>query len=133
MAELSSAHPLDAYRKQASFTVEAIQNFYDDQQCRELRTRIWSTLEKDPLFRATEEEVSGEMPLDAYRHLMHLRAKKVCQHQFITAELVIANPMIGQVLNNSIGMFNWDCILRYLIHLTVSSRPLNQLCSFFDF
>ena len=111
--------PLDEYRKQSSFGISDIQSHFDDEQCSALRSKIWETLEKDPLFKSSDEEISGEMELDKYRHLTHLRAKKICQHQFVTIDMMLENPLVGSVINNAVGMFNWDCITRYLLHLTV--------------
>ncbi len=114
-----SRSPLDAYRRQAKFTVEQIQDHFDDKQCIEMRNKIWNTLQNDPLFSSTEEELTGQMPLDKQRHLAHLRAKKLCDYQFVTIEDMLDNPLVGSVLNNAVGMFDWNCITRYLLHLTV--------------
>ena len=113
--------PLDEYRKQSSFGISDIQSHFDDEQCLSLQRKIWETLEKDPLFKSSDEEISGEMELDKYRHLTHLRAKRICQHQFVTIDMMLQNPLFGSVFNNAVGMFNWDCITRYVLHLTVRS------------
>ena len=114
------AGPLDAYRNAASCSIQDLQSHFDDEKCIAMRKRIYETLEKDPLFKTTEEEVTGEMSLDAYRRLSHLRAKRLCQYQFVNIENFFEYPLVGSVLHNAVGMFNWDCITRYLLHLTVS-------------
>ena len=114
------AGPLDRYRNKASCSVEDLQNHFDDEKSIAMRNRIWNTLERDPLFSTTEDEISGEMSLDEYRKLSHLRAKKICEHQFVTIENFMQHPLVGSALHNAVGMFNWDCITRYLLHLTVS-------------
>lgn len=124
--------PLDSYRNKASCTIDDLQSHFDEKECIEMRNRIWKTLEKDPLFKVTEEEASGELSLDEYRRLTHLRSKRICQYQFVTIENYMQYPLVGSVLNNAIGMFNWDCITRYLIHLTVSPY-LFFLQNFYNF
>ena len=114
------AGPLDGYRNKASCTVEELQSHFDDEKSMEMRKNVWDTLEKDPLFTTTEDERSGEMLLDDYRRLSHLRAKKLCQYQFVTVEKFLESPLSGSALHNAVGMYNWDCITRYLLHLTVS-------------
>ena len=118
------AGPLDRYRNKASCTIEDLQSHFDDEKSAEMRKKIWETLEKDPLFETTEDEISGEISLDDYRRLSHLRAKKICQHQFVTIENFLEFPLTGSALHNAVGMFNWDCVTRYLLHLTVSSEFL---------
>ena len=120
------AGPLDRYRNTSSCTIEDLQNHFDDKKSIEMRKRIWYTLEKDPLFQTTEDEVTGEISLDDYRKLSHLRAKKLCQYQFVAIDKFLENPIIGSALHNAVGMFNWDCITRYLLHLTVSHEFLNS-------
>ena len=114
------AGPLDRYRNRASCTVEELQSHFDDEKSIEMSKMIWDTLAKDPLFKTTEDERSGEMLLDDYRRLSHLRAKKICQYQFVTVEKLLECPLSGSAFQNAVGMYNWDCITRYLIHLTVS-------------
>ena len=114
------AGPLDGYRNKASCTVEELQGHFDDEKSIRMSKMVWDTLEKDPLFTTTEDERSREMLLDDYRRLSHLKAKKLCQYQFVTVEKLLESPLSGSTFQNTIGMYNWDCITRYLLHLTVS-------------
>eukprot|EP00794_Sanderia_malayensis_P014290 gene14290-15777_t len=116
---------LDVYRKQASITIEDIQDHFDDKQCIAMRNKIWSTLENDPLFNSrSEEEVTGQLSLDEVRHLSQLRARKLCQYEFVKADDMIQNPLVGAVLNNSIAMYDWDCVTKYLLHLTMFGHTI---------
>jgi len=123
------AGPLDGYRNKASCTVEELQSHFDDEKSMEMRKNVWDTLEKDPLFTTTEDERSGEMLLDDYRRLSHLRAKKLCQYQFVTVEKFLESPLSGSALHNAVGMYNWDCITRYLLHLTMFANTIRSSAS----
>ena len=111
--------PLDSYRCQASCTVKELQRHFDDEKCLEMRRKIWNTLEKDPLFQTTEAEITEQMDLDECRRLAHMRAKRICEYQFVDLETFLEYPLVGAALQSSIGMFNRDCLTSYLIHLTV--------------
>ena len=112
---------LNLYRNKASFFKKELQEFVDDVECVRFREVIYNTLEKDPLFHLRDEEITGEMSLDEYRMLTHQRAKRLVEYEFLTEELVINNPLLGPTFNNAVGMLNWCCVTRYLLHWTVSA------------
>ncbi len=109
---MSSLEPLDVYRKQANYGVTDIQNYFEDEDCVRLKKEMFDTLEKDPLFRPSEDEITGQMSLDAYRHLSHLRMKKWVDYEFVTDEKMMQYPLLNALLALDLGSISWEILAR---------------------
>eukprot|EP00794_Sanderia_malayensis_P014289 gene14289-15776_t len=116
---MSSSGPLDVYRNQAKYGIEDIQDYFEDQESLKLIKEMWNTLEKDPLFHMTEEEVTGQMPLDKYRHLCHLRTKKWTAYRFQTPETTMMHPLSAAYFTISLGVLSWELLARHGLSATM--------------
>lgn len=104
--------PLDAYRSKASFDWRKMKLLMDGEDIIRFRNKVWSALEKDPLF--------GRNPWDEYsrdeeRKLTFLRMKRLIEYDFITEEEFITNPILGSVAGQAIGAYSWSlCAKKFL-------------------
>lgn len=91
-----------------------LQDFLEDRNCRDLLNKIFGTLENDPLFRVSEEEITGQMSIDEMRHLAHLRMKKWLEYRFVTVEMAMENPLIKAYVEMNAGMlgYGWGILAR---------------------
>ena len=100
---------------QETFPINEMNEFLEDMNCKKFVDGLLETLAKDPLFQVSEKELTGQMPLEDYRHLTHLRAKKWLQYNFLTAEMMMENPMLSAYVQTICGMFGfgWSVLARF--------------------
>ena len=117
----SSSNPLDAYRKDATFNVDEMLSYYQDVKCLEIRNNILKTLEKDPLFRISEKELTGQLPVTEIRHLTHLRMKKFLDYKFTTPEMMLEYPLLSAYAAIELGMlgYGWGLNARLALNRSV--------------
>ena len=93
-SKMAEKSPLDAYRSKGKFTKEDVQNYFEDKECLKFQKKMWQTMEKDPLFRPSKKEIVGELSMEEYRHITHLRAKKYADYKFYNLEDMLKHPLI---------------------------------------
>ncbi|KFP19593.1 Peroxisomal acyl-coenzyme A oxidase 3, partial [Egretta garzetta] len=105
--------PLCKYRKKASFNWKEMAVFLDGEDTIQLKNRIFSALESDPLFAHHPGE---ELCREKYQELTFLRCKKLFEYDFLTQQEIIENPL--KILNMviCIGMYDWSPCLQYFLH-----------------
>ena len=118
MAE--KAGPLDAYRRKSSIRIEELQDYFEEKGCLQFVKDCLAVLEKDPLFRQSEQEISRQMPLNEFRHLCDLRANKFTEYNFITLEKAMENPFLMEYLYFAMGMHSWEMLARVGLNSSVS-------------
>ncbi len=119
---MAQKSPLDAYRSQEKFSKEDIQNSFEDEECLKFQNEMWQTLEKDPLFRPTEKEITGQLSMEEYRHITHLRAKKYAGYKFYTFDKIMEHPLIPSYTDIQSGNMAWEIGGRTALNSNVSTN-----------
>ena len=109
------------------FEISEIQEFFEDMQCKKLLDNVFKTLEKDPLFHASEKELTGQLPLSDLGHLTHMRMKKFLDYRFATMEMFMENPVLGAYVPTNLGMlgYGWGLIARHALNVSVGIFWIN--------
>ena len=94
-------------RYRDTLNIHEIHAFFEDMHCKKLIDHALKTLEKDPLFHASEKELTGQLPLEEIRHLTHLRMKKLVTYNFTPLEMIMENPLLGAYVTAYIGMLSY--------------------------
>ncbi|NXT23755.1 ACOX3 oxidase, partial [Syrrhaptes paradoxus] len=110
--------PLCKYRKKASFNWKEMAVLLDGEDIIQLKNRIFSALESDPLFAHHPGE---DLCREKYQELTFLRCKRLFEYNFLTQQEIIENPL--KILNMviCIGMYDWSPCLQYFLHCGVST------------
>ncbi|KFP98533.1 Peroxisomal acyl-coenzyme A oxidase 3, partial [Haliaeetus albicilla] len=120
--------PLCKYRKKASFNWKEMAVLLDGEDIIQLKNRIFSALESDPLFAHRPGE---DLCREKYQELTFLRCKRLFEYDFLTQQEIIENPL--KILNMVIcvGMYDWSPCLQYFLHcaIVLSSCLLCSLLS----
>eukprot|EP00112_Aurelia_sp_Birch-Aquarium-sp1_P007737 Seg1845.7 transcript_id=Seg1845.7/GoldUCD/mRNA.D3Y31 product="Peroxisomal acyl-coenzyme A oxidase 3" protein_id=Seg1845.7/GoldUCD/D3Y31 len=126
----SPYNPLDAYRKDATFNVDKMLSYFQDTDCLEIRNNIFKTLEKDPLFKISEKELTGQLPVDEVRHLTHLRMKKFIDYKFTTPEMMLEYPLLNAYVGMEMGMlgYGWGLTARMGLNRGMFSSVIKGTC-----
>lgn len=108
--------PLCKYRKKASFNWKEMAVLLDGEDIIQLKNRIFSALERDPLFAHHPGE---DLCREKYQELTFLRCKRLFEYDFLTQQEIIENPL--KILNMviCIGMYDWSPCLQYFLHCGV--------------
>ena len=98
--------------------IQEIQEAFEDMHCKRLLDNAFETLEKDPFFHASEKELTGELPVDELRHLAHLRMKRLLKYNFVTAEMLMENPLLGAYFPLNLGSlgYGWGVLARVALN-----------------
>uniref|UniRef100_A0A663DK26 Acyl-coenzyme A oxidase n=1 Tax=Aquila chrysaetos chrysaetos TaxID=223781 RepID=A0A663DK26_AQUCH len=108
--------PLCKYRKKASFNWKEMAVLLDGEDIIQLKNRIFSALESDPLFaRCPGEDLCREK----YQELTFLRCKRLFEYDFLTQQEIIENPLKIFNMVICIGMYDWSPCLQYFLHCGV--------------
>lgn len=110
--------PLDSYRKQASFDWYQMKVFIDGgEDVVRFKHNVWKTMERDPLFnRANDSKLS----FDERRRLTMKRCKQIVEDNFLSDSEFMARPLLGLVINDILGSFDWSLSAKYLLNSSVS-------------
>ncbi|KAK3775877.1 hypothetical protein RRG08_011441 [Elysia crispata] len=95
--------PLDAYRKDASFSWKQMALFLEGEELLRYKYTIFKTLEQDPLFARD----LGTPSLEKQRELTFLRARRVISYDFLPDDELYASPLKYKVLTEALGMYDW--------------------------
>ena len=115
--------PLDSYRKQASFDWFQMKVFIDGgEDVVRFKHNVWKTMEKDPLFnRANDSKLS----FDERRRLTMKRCKRIVEDNFLPDRELMARPLLGQVINDILGSFDWSLSAKFLLNSSVSIADIH--------
>ncbi|XP_076452929.1 LOW QUALITY PROTEIN: peroxisomal acyl-coenzyme A oxidase 3-like [Babylonia areolata] len=95
--------PLDNYRKRASFDWKLMRIFLDGEDIIRFKNKVWSTLEKDPLFSRGFSTPS----LEEQRKLSFQRVRRLYEYDFLPEDELFGNPVKHQILTNCLGSYDW--------------------------
>lgn len=104
--------PLDAYRKKASFDWKEMRMFLDGEDILRFKNKIWTALEKDPLFHKSQET----LPVEKQRELNFRRTKRLFEYDFITDDEIFGNPLKHQIMTDCLGMYDWALCAKYQLN-----------------
>ncbi|NXC08227.1 ACOX3 oxidase, partial [Orthonyx spaldingii] len=115
--------PLSRYRKKASFNWKEMAVFIDGEDIIQLKNRIFSALENDPLFaRHSGEDLCREK----YQELTFLRCKRLFEYDFLTQQEIMENPLRSLNMMFCIGMYDWSPCLQLFLHCGLSFNCLEE-------
>ncbi|XP_032541967.1 peroxisomal acyl-coenzyme A oxidase 3 [Chiroxiphia lanceolata] len=105
--------PLCRYRKKASFNWKEMAVLLDGEDIIQLKNRIFSALESDPLFARHPGE---DLCREKYQELTFLRCKRLFEYDFIPQQEIIENPLKFFNMVLCLGMYDWSPCLQFVIH-----------------
>ncbi|XP_068005751.1 peroxisomal acyl-coenzyme A oxidase 3 [Melanerpes formicivorus] len=105
--------PLCSYRKKASFNWRELAVLLDGEDIIQLKNRIFSALESDPLFAHHPGE---DVCREKYQELTFLRLKRLFEYEFVTQQEVMENPLKLLTMIASVGMYDWSVCIQYCLH-----------------
>uniref|UniRef100_A0A6G1RFU7 Acyl-CoA oxidase 3, pristanoyl n=1 Tax=Hypotaenidia okinawae TaxID=2861861 RepID=A0A6G1RFU7_9GRUI len=108
--------PLCKYRKKASFNWKEMAVLVDGEDIIQLKNRIFSALESDPLFAHHPGE---DLCREKYQELTFLRCKRLFEYDFLTQQEIIEKPLKIFNMVICIGMYDWSPCLQYFLHCGV--------------
>ncbi|KAL4223611.1 acyl-Coenzyme A oxidase [Mactra antiquata] len=101
--------PLDVYRNKASFNWREMRLFLDGEDILRFKNKIWTTLEKDPIFHKSRETLTTEKQ----REVTFRRVKRLFEYELVTDQEIFENPLKHQMFTDSIGMYDWALLAKY--------------------
>ncbi|XP_077996443.1 peroxisomal acyl-coenzyme A oxidase 3-like [Glandiceps talaboti] len=104
--------PLDDYRKKASFNWKEMKMFLEGEDIVRFQNHFWSTLERDPLFAHSLEDLKVEEK----REITFNRVKRMVEYDFLPDADLIQNPMKYSYLINMLGMYDWSMSTKMLLN-----------------
>ncbi|XP_010010199.1 PREDICTED: peroxisomal acyl-coenzyme A oxidase 3, partial [Nestor notabilis] len=113
--------PLCRYRRKASFNWKEMAVFLDGEDVIQMKNRIFSALESDPLFAHRPGE---DLCREKYQELTFLRCKRLFEYDFLTLQEITENPLKIFNLMICIGMYDWSPCLQYFLHCSVFAGPI---------
>ncbi|KAM5194440.1 peroxisomal acyl-coenzyme A oxidase 3 isoform 1-T4 [Mantella aurantiaca] len=114
---------LAEYRRKASFCWKDMARFLDDDDIVAFKSKIFSTLENDPLFHRQPEK---EVCLEKYRELSFLRCKKIIEYDFLPFDAAMEKPLKIMELINCFGMYDWSMAAKYLLSVQVFANSIQN-------
>ncbi|KAL9851740.1 peroxisomal acyl-coenzyme A oxidase 3 isoform 1-T2 [Geothlypis trichas] len=105
--------PLSRYRKKASFNWKEMALFIDGEEVIQLKNRIFSALENDPLFAHHPGE---DLCREKYQELTFLRCKRLFEYEFLTQQEMMEDPLRAFHMVIFIGMYDWSLCLKSSLH-----------------
>jgi len=121
---------LTEYRKMASFNWKQLKVLIEGEECIRFKSKVWKTLENDPLFNQKPEE---EMTREEERKITFMRMKRLLEYQFLSEEEFMANPILAPTMQTCIGSYDWSLASKkflsyeYFIASTRGAGSKNQL------
>ena len=96
--------PLSQYRGMASFDWKQLKVLIEGQNYIRFKSKVWKTLESDPLFRRTPEE---ELTREEIRKLTFIRMKRLHEYEFLSEEDFMSDPFLAPTVQYVIGSYDW--------------------------
>ena len=117
--------PLDCYRKKASFDWFELKVFMEGgEDVVRFKQNIWQTLEKDPLF---DRKNDIRLSFSERRELTMKRCNRLVDHDFISDDVIMANPLFAQACIDAVGAYDWSLSAKYLLNRQVSFKCVRPL------
>uniref|UniRef100_A0A8C3QKE1 Acyl-coenzyme A oxidase n=1 Tax=Cyanoderma ruficeps TaxID=181631 RepID=A0A8C3QKE1_9PASS len=113
--------PLSRYRKKASFNWKEMAVFIDGEDIIQLKNRIFSALENDPLF---AHQPGEDMCREKYQELTFLRCKRFFEYGFLTQQEMMESPLRCYNMVLCLGMYDWSPCLQFILHCAVFAGPV---------
>lgn len=101
--------PLTEYRRRASFDWRKMKILLDGEDVVAFKSKVWSILEKEPLFNRQPWE---ELTRDEYRKLTFLRMRRLIEYDFLNEEDFIMNPNLAPAVSQCIGQIDWSLAMK---------------------
>lgn len=101
--------PLTVYRDRATFDWREMKVLLDGEDVVAFKSKVWSILEKDPLFNRPPWE---ELSRDEYRKLTFLRMRRLIEFDFLNEEDFIMNPNLAPAVSQCIGQIDWSLAMK---------------------
>ncbi|KAG8453452.1 hypothetical protein GDO86_000181 [Hymenochirus boettgeri] len=115
--------PLSEYRNKASFNWKEMAIFLDDEDLVLFRKKIFSTLEKDPLF---HRHPGQDLSMEKYRELTFLRCKRIFEYDFLPLQELFEKPQKMLTLITCLGMYDWSLGAKYFLNSQVFSGAVGN-------
>ena len=77
----------------------------------QFQNKVWSTMEKDPLF----SRGFGTPSLEEQRKLSFQRVRRIHEYDFLPDEELFRNPVKHQVLTNCLGSYDWTIAAKIML------------------
>lgn len=74
-----------------------------------MQNKIWTTLEKDPVF--SQSLVTESM--EEQRRKTFLRVKRLFEYNMINDDEVFSNPLKHKIFTDSLGMYDWSVMAKF--------------------
>uniref|UniRef100_A0A8D2NLP6 Acyl-coenzyme A oxidase n=1 Tax=Zosterops lateralis melanops TaxID=1220523 RepID=A0A8D2NLP6_ZOSLA len=113
--------PLSRYRKKASFNWKEMAVFIDGEDIIQLKNRIFSALENDPLF---AHQPGEDLCREKYQELTFLRCKRFFEYGFLNPQEMMENPLRCYNMVLCLGMYDWSPCLQFILHCAVFAGPI---------
>ncbi|XP_053796389.1 peroxisomal acyl-coenzyme A oxidase 3 isoform X1 [Vidua chalybeata] len=113
--------PLSRYRKKASFNWKEMAVFIDGEDNIQLKNRIFTALENDPLFAHHPGE---DLCREKYQELTFLRCKRLFEYEFLTPQEIMENPFRFFNMVLCLGMYDWSLCLQFSLHCNTFAGPI---------
>lgn len=85
-----------------------------------LKNKIWTTLEKDPLFSKPMETPT----MEDYREATFLRCKRLFEYNLITDEEIFSNPLKHKMFTDCVGMYDWSLSAKFLLNVEMTGGTI---------
>lgn len=95
--------PLDKYRQRASFDWRKMKLMLEGERVIKFKHRIWSAFESDPTF---HRKPWDEPTREEERKMTFLRLKKVVEHNFLTEDDMLHEPLLMPAFIQSLIQFD---------------------------
>uniref|UniRef100_A0A674HE18 Acyl-coenzyme A oxidase n=1 Tax=Taeniopygia guttata TaxID=59729 RepID=A0A674HE18_TAEGU len=113
--------PLSRYRKKASFNWKEMAVFIDGEDIIQLKNRVFSALENDPLFAHHPGE---DLCREKYQELTFLRCKRLFEYEFLTPQEIMEQPFRVFNMMSFLGMYDCSLCLQFFLHCTIFAGPI---------
>lgn len=87
------------------------------------QNKIWTTLEKDPIFHKSRETLTVEKQ----REQTFRRCKRLFEYDFVTEQEIFENPLKHQMFTDTLGMYDWSLLAKYQLDTEVY-LPYTTFC-----
>ncbi|CAG2201412.1 ACOX1 [Mytilus edulis] len=105
--------PLDAYRKKSSFDWRNMKIYMDGEEILRFKNKIWTTLEKDPIFSQSMITES----LEEQRRKTFLRVKRLFEYDLLNDDEIFSNPLKHKIFTDSLGMYDWSVMAKFQLNV----------------
>ncbi|XP_068679915.1 peroxisomal acyl-coenzyme A oxidase 3-like [Montipora foliosa] len=114
--------PLDCFREKASFDWLQMKIFVEGgENVVRFKQNIWKVLEKDSLFDRTNDI---KLSLSEGRKLAMKRCNRLVEYNFISDDVIMANPLLAQAFVDALGAYDWSSSAKFMLNRQMFARLL---------